>query len=232
MPAAAHGRGKRHGAFAEFLDAAKRSTKRDGSGRATQWGFVNTLVSFYAAGLFAMNNGVPWSTPQMNPTHLNFDNDAFMDAVQFYADLSNKHRVAPNASETQSMATPDLFSVGKAAIALGGHWRYQTFMRADGLDFDVAPLPVGPRPPAGRPRARISAPLDWPSQPAANARIRLGNSSSSRPGRSGRRSSLNPVCSCRRCVLRSTQRDSPRPTTGSAISLCSPKGRPIPKACP
>ena len=130
--------------FTEFLDVAKALTKRNGSGRTTQWGFVNTWVSFYAAGLFAMNNGVPWSTPRVNPTHLNFDNDAFIDAVQFYADLSNKHRVAPNASETQSMATTDLFSVGKAAIALGGHWRYQTFIRADGLDFDVTPLPIGP----------------------------------------------------------------------------------------
>jgi ABC-type glycerol-3-phosphate transport system substrate-binding protein len=45
----------------------------------------------------------------------------------------------------QSMSTPDLFASGKAAIALGGHWRYQTFIRADGLDFDVTSLPVGPR---------------------------------------------------------------------------------------
>jgi multiple sugar transport system substrate-binding protein len=28
---------------------------------------------------------------------------------------------------------------------MGGHWRYQTFIRADGLDFDVTSLPVGPR---------------------------------------------------------------------------------------
>ena len=48
------------------------------------------------------------------------------------------------------MSTPDLFAVGRAAIALGGHWRYQTFMRADGLDFDVAPLPIGPALPKGR----------------------------------------------------------------------------------
>ena len=102
-------------------------------------------MSYYSAGLFAMNNGVPWSTPLTNPTHFNFDNDAFIEAVQFYADLANKHKVAPNASETQSMSTPDLFSAGKAAMALGGHWRYQTFMRADGLDFDVTSLPVGPR---------------------------------------------------------------------------------------
>ena len=131
--------------FTEFLDTASALTKRAASGRVTQWGFVNMFVSYYSAGLFAMNNGVPWSTPLMNPTHFNFDDDAFIEAVQFYADLSNKHRVAPNASEVQSMSTPDLFAAGRAAIGLAGHWRYQTFIRADGLDFDVAPLPVGPR---------------------------------------------------------------------------------------
>jgi ABC-type glycerol-3-phosphate transport system substrate-binding protein len=131
--------------FTEFLDTAKALTKRTESGRTTQWGFVNMFVSFYSAGLFAMNNGVPWSTPLKNPAHFNFGNDAFIEAVQFYADLSNKHRVAPDASEVQSMSTPDLFAAGKAAIGLAGHWRYQTFIRADGLDFDVTPLPVGPR---------------------------------------------------------------------------------------
>lgn len=131
--------------FAEFLDAAQALTKQGRSGRDRQWGFVNAWVSFYAAGLFAMNNGVPWSVPRMNPTHLNFDHDGFLEAVQFYADLTNKHKVAPSAAEQQSMSTADLFSVGKAGIALAGHWRYQTFDRADGLDFDVAPLPIGPR---------------------------------------------------------------------------------------
>ncbi|WP_102417364.1 sugar ABC transporter substrate-binding protein [Mycobacterium sp. 4858] len=131
--------------FAEFLNTATALTKRDRSGRVTQWGFVNMWFSYYSAGLFAMNNGVPWSTPLKNPTHFNFGDDAFIEAVQFYADLANKHRVAPNASEVQSMSTPDLFAAGRAAMAMGGHWRYQTFIRADGLDFDVAPLPVGPR---------------------------------------------------------------------------------------
>jgi multiple sugar transport system substrate-binding protein len=136
--------------FAQFLDTAAALTHRDGSGRATQWGFVNTWWSYYSAGLFAMNNGVLWSTPLKNPTHMNFGDDAFIEAVQFYADLSNKHKVAPNASEVQSMSTPDLFAVGKAAIALGGHWRYQTFMRAEGLEFDVTSLPIGPSLPKGQ----------------------------------------------------------------------------------
>jgi multiple sugar transport system substrate-binding protein len=130
--------------FGEFLDTAKALTKHHRSGRGTQWGFVDTWAPAYSAGLFGMNNGVPWSTPRMNPTHLNFDKPAFIEGVQFYADLANKHKVAPTPSETQSMSTMDLFSSGRAAMALGGHWRYQTFDRAEGLDFDVTVLPTGP----------------------------------------------------------------------------------------
>jgi multiple sugar transport system substrate-binding protein len=97
-----------------------------------------------------MNNGVPWSDPRMNPTHLNFDNDAFIEGIQFYADLVNEHKVAPTASEAQSMSTMDLFSSGHAAMALGGHWRYQTVYQVKGLDFDVAVLPTGPNGHAAR----------------------------------------------------------------------------------
>ena len=136
--------------FGEFLDAAKALTKRNRSGRVSQWGYVDSWVPFYAAGLFGMNNGVPWCTPRMNPTHLNFDNEAFLEGIQFYADLAHKHRVAPTSSDTQSMSTMDLFTSGRAAMALGGHWRYQTVDLAKGLDFDVTVLPTGPKGRAAR----------------------------------------------------------------------------------
>jgi multiple sugar transport system substrate-binding protein len=131
--------------FAEFLTTAAALTKRDGTGSVTQWGFVDTWVPYYSAGLFGMNNGTPWCRPRTNPTHLNFDDDAFIEGVQFYADLAGTHRVAPKAADVQSISTMDLFSSGKAAMALGGHWRYQTFSRADGLDFDITVLPAGPK---------------------------------------------------------------------------------------
>jgi multiple sugar transport system substrate-binding protein len=131
--------------FAEFLTAAAALTKRDSSDTVTQWGFVDTWVPYYSAGLFGMNNGTPWCRPRTNPTHLNFDDDAFIDGVQFYADLAGRHGVAPKAADVQSISTMDLFSSGKAAMALGGHWRYQTFSRADGLNFDITVLPVGPK---------------------------------------------------------------------------------------
>lgn len=131
--------------FDQFLDTAAALTKSSSAGRVSQWGFVDTWAPSYSAGLFGMNNGTPWSTPRMNPTHLNFDDGKFIEGIQFYADLANVHRVAPAPSDTQSMSTTDLFSLGKAAMALGGHWRYQTFIRADGLDFDVTVLPTGPK---------------------------------------------------------------------------------------
>ncbi|HTM85750.1 MAG TPA: sugar ABC transporter substrate-binding protein, partial [Mycobacterium sp.] len=139
--------------YTEFLAAARALTKRNRAGRVTQWGFADTWVPSYSAALFGMNNGVPWSTPRMNPGHLNFDDDAFLAGVQFYADLSTAHRVAPAAADVQSMSTMDLFSGGRAAMALGGHWRYQTFARAAGLDFDVTVLPTGPA--ARRARSNI-----------------------------------------------------------------------------
>jgi multiple sugar transport system substrate-binding protein len=130
--------------FTDFLSTATALTKRDGSGKVTQWGFVDTWVPYYSAGLFGMNNGTPWCHPRINPTHLNFDDDAFIEGVQFYADLAATHRVAPKAADVQSISTMDLFSSGKAAMALGGHWRYQTFLRAEDLDFDITVLPAGP----------------------------------------------------------------------------------------
>ena len=48
------------------------------------------------------------------------------------------------------MSTMDLFSAGHAAMAQGGHWRYQTFDRAKGLDFDITVLPTGPKGHAAR----------------------------------------------------------------------------------
>ena len=144
------GRWEQPWSFSEFLDTAKALTKRGRWGRVSQWGYVDSWVASYSAGLFGMNNGVPWSTPRMNPTHFNFDNDVFLEGVQFYADLANKHEVAPTASETQSMSTMDLFSSGRAAMAQGGHWRYQTVDRAKGLDFDVTVLPTGPKGRAAR----------------------------------------------------------------------------------
>ncbi|MBF6352739.1 sugar ABC transporter substrate-binding protein [Nocardia flavorosea] len=130
--------------FAEFLDICRALTERDRSGRVGQWGFVDTWVPYYSAGLFAIDNGAEWTIPRTVPDRSAFADEAFIEGVQFYADLATRHGVAPTPADQQSISTMDLFTQGKAALALGGHWRYQTFSAADELDFDITALPVGP----------------------------------------------------------------------------------------
>nr|WP_232535323.1 sugar ABC transporter substrate-binding protein [Nocardia terpenica] len=135
--------------FAEFLEATKALTKRDAAGNTTQWGFADAwLVPRWSAAIFGMNNGAPWFTPPIDPTHTNIDDDRFIEGFQFYADLSVKHRVAPLAADLQtisaSLSALDLFTQGKAAMVLTGHWQYSGFLAAPDLDFDVTVLPVGP----------------------------------------------------------------------------------------
>ncbi|WP_068044580.1 ABC transporter substrate-binding protein [Nocardia speluncae] len=130
--------------FAEFLDICQALTERERSGRVGQWGFADTWVPYYSAGLFAINNGAEWTSPRTVPDRTTFADDAFIEGVQFYADLATRHEVAPTPADQQSISTMDLFTQGKAALAMGGHWRYQTFAAAEELDFDITALPVGP----------------------------------------------------------------------------------------
>lgn len=131
--------------FEQFLDAAKELTRRDSAGKVTQWGFVDPWEPFLSAGIFGMNNGTEWFTPPINPTRTNMDDDAFIEGYQFYADLSVRHEVAPKGAALQTVYAGDLFTRGKAAMALTGHWMYSAFAGAPDLDFDVTVLPRGPR---------------------------------------------------------------------------------------
>lgn len=130
--------------FDDFLDICRALTERERSGRVGQWGFADTWVPYYSAGLFAINNGAEWTSPRTVPDRTAFADDAFLEGVQFYADLATRYEVAPTPADQQSISTMDLFTQGKAALALGGHWRYQTFSAAEELDFDITALPVGP----------------------------------------------------------------------------------------
>lgn len=130
--------------FAEFLEAATALTRRDRSGNVTRWGVVDAWVPYYTASCFGMNNGIEWFTPRVDPTRTNIDAGAFAHGFQFYADLVNRHRVAPRSGDQQSINAQDLFARGKAGMAIVGHWMYSAFAGSEGLDFDVTVLPVGP----------------------------------------------------------------------------------------
>ncbi|MBY8858426.1 sugar ABC transporter substrate-binding protein [Nocardia sp. CA2R105] len=131
--------------FEEFLAAARALTKRDSSGKATQWGFVDAWpVPRYSAAIFGMNNGGEWFVPPTDPQRTGIDGDEFIEGFQFYADLSGKYGVAPRSSDSEALPSIELFSQGKAAMVLTGHWQYSAMLAVSDLDFDVTVLPVGP----------------------------------------------------------------------------------------
>lgn len=131
--------------FDEFLAAAKALTKRDSSGKTTQWGFVDAWpVPRYSAAIFGMNNGGQWFIPANDPQRAGIDGDKFIEGFQFYADLSVRHHVAPRAGDSEALPSIELFSQGKAAMVLTGHWQYQAMLATPDIDFDITVLPAGP----------------------------------------------------------------------------------------
>lgn len=128
-----------------FLTAAKALTTPSGSDRPDVWGFVDGWAPFFSAPVWAMNNGVEWFTPPVNPERTNVADPKFVEGMQFYADLINVHKVSPSPELTASVAAPDLFLGGKAAMMLSGHWQYPSLLSAGGLEFEAAVLPVGPQ---------------------------------------------------------------------------------------
>jgi multiple sugar transport system substrate-binding protein len=130
--------------FDEFLAAAQALTKRDSSGTTTQWGFVDAWpVPRYSASIFGMNNGGEWFIPAIDPQRAGIDGDLFIEGFQFYADLSVRHHVAPRSSDAEALPSIELFSQGKAAMMLTGHWQYSAMLTTPDLDFDITVLPVG-----------------------------------------------------------------------------------------
>jgi multiple sugar transport system substrate-binding protein len=129
-----------------FLDAAKKMTQTSGSrvtryGYAEMWWYPLTVCSVIAAA-----NGGDWFTKPVNPPagNSNLTDPRITAAVQWYADLTNVHKVA--AANRSLATTPgfQLFMNGKVSMGIVGHWFYGAFAATKGLNFDIAPVPIGP----------------------------------------------------------------------------------------
>jgi arabinogalactan oligomer / maltooligosaccharide transport system permease protein len=78
-------------------------------------------------------------------------------ALQFVADLATKHRVLPRSADYESAQA--LFRAGKAAMIIDGDWSWQGHLTAEGLDAQVAVLPVVSS--TGLPMAPMVAPKGY-----------------------------------------------------------------------
>lgn len=131
----------------KFTGYAKKLTQTAGGrvnryGYADMWGFPLT-----SANVIAVANGGDWFTQPVSPKpgSSNLASKNISDAIQWYADLTNVDHASAPSSAVTSQPGNQLFMTGKASMGIVGHWFYPAFSTAQGLEFDVAPIPIGPR---------------------------------------------------------------------------------------
>lgn len=130
----------------KFTDYAKKLTQTSG-GRITRYGYAEMWWwGLTACNVIAAANGGNWFANPINPPSgsSNLTDPNISKAVQWYADLSNVQKVAASSKELQAQAGFQLFMAGQASMGIVGHWFYGAFAGASGLNFDIAPVPIGP----------------------------------------------------------------------------------------
>lgn len=78
------------------------------------------------------------------------DDPRSVEGLQWVADISLKHKCAPNPRQARSFDPGPMFDTGKLACIIAGRWMVPHYRTLD-FDWDVAPIPVHPvtRRPAG-----------------------------------------------------------------------------------
>jgi sn-glycerol 3-phosphate transport system substrate-binding protein len=128
--------------WAEQVEMARKLTKRDGAGNVTQWG-VQVPSSGFPYWLFqgfTTQNDVLLMNEAGNQTY--YDKPAVVEALQYWVDLSQKHKVmAPGVIEWGT--TPKDFFEKKTAMMWTTTGNLTNVRNNAKFDFGVAMLPGG-----------------------------------------------------------------------------------------
>ncbi len=121
--------------FDQLLETAKKLTKdTNGDGKTDQWGMGPIWWEGYVWG-----NGGEILSEDRKEFVLN--GDKAVEALQFGADLSNVHKVAPSSRDLQAMNDGQMFETGKLAMLTQGRWQVPVYRELK-FDWDVAPVPA------------------------------------------------------------------------------------------
>lgn len=128
--------------WSDFLDAARKTTVRDSSGKVKQWGF-------WVYGRYAQIE--PWVYQNgghiLNSARTRVDVDSSgMAALKFLSDLVNVDHVAPPPKQMAGIGQQDIFPRGMAAMWVDGSWNISNNRTVAGNSFnwDVTMVPRGP----------------------------------------------------------------------------------------
>lgn len=129
----------------QFLYTAKRLVKEE-NGRIVRYGFIDEWTMWEP---WVYSNGGAMVDNVQNPTKCVLDSKAATDGMQFRADLSLKHKVAPVpaviSQQTQGWyGSAGLFVNGQVGMFMTGYWKSGFFRTHSKLDFDIVLFPKGP----------------------------------------------------------------------------------------
>lgn len=122
----------------EFQEAARKLTKRDASGKVTQWGFALAEIH---NNLFAFLDQHGGSVIDPDGKRATIDSPESIAAVRQVQSFFGK--IAP---EPQGANAWDTFKIGKAAMVMQGIYMIADLQAQKGLEFGAAPIPqFGPK---------------------------------------------------------------------------------------
>ncbi|HEX2034694.1 MAG TPA: sugar ABC transporter substrate-binding protein [Chloroflexota bacterium] len=126
----------------DLAQTARQLTQSDGNATA-QWGF-GYVNAFYEPWVWG-NGGEVYDRP-FEMTRCLLDQPKSAAGVQWYADLINRHRVAPRPSEYEGVNVWEMFYKAPARfpMVMSGSWRVPSIAPNAQFAWDVAPLPRGP----------------------------------------------------------------------------------------
>ncbi len=130
--------------WAEQVEYARKLTKRDGSGNVSQWGLEvpSSGFPYWLFQGFTTQNDVLLMNSAGTETY--YDKPAVIEALQYWVDLSQKHRVMPSGI-IEWGTTPKDFFERKTAMMWTTTGNLTNVRNNAKFEFGVAMLPAGKR---------------------------------------------------------------------------------------
>jgi len=126
--------------WADLLAAAQKLTVRDASGRTVQYGWTDSGLNLWP---WVWQNGATFFDVERNPTKCTITDPAAIEGLQFYYDLSLKHKVAPNIAELQQVPFRDLFMSGRVAMIYDTVGAQASYVNIKDFEWGVAEMAMG-----------------------------------------------------------------------------------------
>jgi sn-glycerol 3-phosphate transport system substrate-binding protein len=126
----------------EQVEYAQKLTKRDASGKVTQWGIQipSTGFPYWLFQALAIENGVNLMNAAGNETY--YDRPEVIEALQYWVDLVNKYKVHPPGIVDWGTTPKDFFE-RKVAMVWTTTGNLTNVRNNAKFDFGVAMLPAG-----------------------------------------------------------------------------------------